>query len=223
MRRLLRLALTLALLLGAAFMAVTVLARISPPPPYGGAFTFPDGTPCQRRCLFGARPGFTRYDEAVTLLETHPLTRNLIRRERLSVIGMIFEGREMVVEIQGDARGLLTQISLHIEPTVVQRMRSLSAEMPPLPETPLKGGTLGGTIAWLGAPSTLDLNRTRNILLNYPADGLTVIHQRSRDRLDPSDKLVSIFMYSVPNPNDEFGYDWLGFKPYRAYFDSRRR
>lgn len=223
MRRIFRLALILALLIGAAFVVVTALSQALPPPPYGAVFTFPDGTPCQRRCLFGARPGLTRYEEAARLLAAHPLTRDLIRRDRLTVVGTIFEGREMIVEIQGDARGLLTQISLHIEPTVVQRMRSLSMEMPPLPESPLKGGTLGGTVAWLGSPGTVDLNGVRTVRLNYPADGLTVLHQRGADRLDPGDALVSIFMYGVPNPNDDFGYNWLGFKPYQVYFDSRRR
>jgi hypothetical protein len=40
-------------------------------------FTNPDGSRCPMACLFGIRPGDTTFQEAVTLIQTHPMTDNL--------------------------------------------------------------------------------------------------------------------------------------------------
>src|SRR5262249_50436568 len=37
-------------------------------------FTKPDGTPCERPCLFGVQPGITSFDQALALLRAHPFT-----------------------------------------------------------------------------------------------------------------------------------------------------
>src|SRR5258708_14956239 len=39
-------------------------------------FTNPDGSVCQRPCLFGIRPGQTTVKEAVVLLKSNPFMRN---------------------------------------------------------------------------------------------------------------------------------------------------
>src|SRR5712692_773168 len=61
------------------FASVTLAMRM-----IGGAraaafatvFTNPDGSPCQRPCLFGIRPGKTTAEEAVALLKSHPFLRD---------------------------------------------------------------------------------------------------------------------------------------------------
>lgn len=45
--------------------------------PINDLFTEPDGSPCAALCLFGIKPGRMSADEAIHLLETHPLTRQL--------------------------------------------------------------------------------------------------------------------------------------------------
>jgi hypothetical protein len=40
-------------------------------------FTNPDGTPCPYPCLFGIRPGVTRYEDALALIRSHPVTRHM--------------------------------------------------------------------------------------------------------------------------------------------------
>ncbi len=37
-------------------------------------FTNPNGSPCQRPCLFGIRPGYTTFEESEALLNAHPIT-----------------------------------------------------------------------------------------------------------------------------------------------------
>src|SRR5579864_3430262 len=62
--------------------------------PLAMLFTQPDGTPCQRPCLFGVQPGQTSYKQAVELLRNHPFTqalqsegiRNMFSDESLSVL-----------------------------------------------------------------------------------------------------------------------------------------
>src|SRR5205085_11210708 len=43
----------------------------------GMLFTNPDGSPCERDCLFGIRPGITTHEEAIALLNRHPLLENV--------------------------------------------------------------------------------------------------------------------------------------------------
>ncbi len=40
-------------------------------------FTMPDGSPCQMPCLFGIKAGETTLEDAIALVQTHSLTRNL--------------------------------------------------------------------------------------------------------------------------------------------------
>jgi hypothetical protein len=47
------------------------------PSPLASLFSNPDGSPCQLPCLFGIRPGETRADEALAILDSHPLARQL--------------------------------------------------------------------------------------------------------------------------------------------------
>src|SRR4051812_21567848 len=56
----------------AAILAVRVLGGRQPSV-VDMLFTNPDGSPCERPCLFGIRPGVTKIDEALSILNTHPL------------------------------------------------------------------------------------------------------------------------------------------------------
>jgi hypothetical protein len=48
----------------------------APKPAFAQWFTYPDGKPCPMPCLFGIRPGVTKFDDVKTILETHPLMQN---------------------------------------------------------------------------------------------------------------------------------------------------
>lgn len=122
MFRLLRL--TLALI--ATFAAgIFVASRISSTQPSALAvlFTNPDGTPCERPCLFGVRPGTTTRNEAIALLKAHPATRNF-QPETLLVYGLIvakpdttlLNGMKIVIQLYTDReeRERVSQIGFYL-------------------------------------------------------------------------------------------------------------
>jgi hypothetical protein len=45
--------------------------------PLANLFSNADGSPCQMPCMFGVRPGITKFDAALSMLKTHPLAYNL--------------------------------------------------------------------------------------------------------------------------------------------------
>jgi hypothetical protein len=213
-RNLFALATCLTLMLGAAIL----VQRFAPPTPFAMLFTMPDGAPCSRLCLFGARVGETSYREALDLLSRHPLTRHLLRRERISTAGALFEGVELIVEVQGDAWGKLVQISLHIEPTYTQRLRLQTDPLEALPHAVLTGGSMGETVAALGIPDYVRLDGGRELRLYYQFDGLTFYFARRNERLNPSDALTSLYMYAVPFPESPSLLTWSGFTSSERYY-----
>lgn len=218
MRQLLRNVFWLSACLVLMISAAILVRRQLPPTPYALLFTLPNGTPCSRPCLFGARAGETSYQAALDLLTAHPLTRDLVRRDRVSTMAAMFEGVEMIVEVQGDAHGKLLQISLHIEPSYTQRLRSQTTQLPALPEALLKGGTMGETFAAIGAPDYVRLDGGRELRLYYQFDGLTFYFRRSNERLNPQDGLTSVFMYSLSAPETASMLRWIGFTSSERYY-----
>ncbi|RMF48882.1 MAG: hypothetical protein D6749_14580 [Chloroflexota bacterium] len=210
----LALAIGLALMFGAAIL----VQRAAPPTPFALLFTMPDGTPCSRPCLFGARVGEMSYQEALALLDQHPLTRDLVRRKRVSTAAMLYEGLELIVEVQADAWDNLVQISLHIEPTYTQRLRLQGEPLEALPHALLRSGTMGETVAAIGVPDYVRLDGGRELRLYYQFDGLTFYFARRNERLNPTDTLTSIYMYAVPFPESSSLLRWSGFTSSERYY-----
>lgn len=77
MVRLNRLVLFLLVFLSLA-IAVARMIGSRYPSPLDLLFTYPDGSPCQRPCLFGIRTGETKAADAVSMLKSHPITREFI-------------------------------------------------------------------------------------------------------------------------------------------------
>ncbi|MFQ3535848.1 MAG: hypothetical protein SNJ58_08220 [Aggregatilineales bacterium] len=200
------------------FGTAILVRRAGPPTPFALLFTLPDGTPCSRPCLFGARAGETTYQEALDLLNRHPLTRALARRERVSTLGALYEGLELIVEVQGDAWGRLVQISLHFQPSYVQRLRLPSDPLEAMPHAPLTHGSMGETVAAIGIPDYVRLDGGRELRLYYQFDGLTFYYTRRNERLNPSDVLTSLYMYAVPFPESPSLLVWSGFTSSERYY-----
>src|SRR5258708_10787059 len=76
MPRLFRLVLAIISVTAGAIVTVRLIGSAQASP-LAALFSFPDGTPCKKPCLFGIRAGETRLIDAVQMLQTHPLTRNL--------------------------------------------------------------------------------------------------------------------------------------------------
>ena len=72
--RLICLCLGLIAVLSGAILAIHLIGGLFPNP-IAVLFTNPDGSPCQKPCLFGVRPGKMTLDEALKVLDQHPLTQ----------------------------------------------------------------------------------------------------------------------------------------------------
>src|SRR5205809_660621 len=45
--------------------------------PLTGWFTNSDGSVCTMPCLFGIQPGITQYEDAIKIIQLHPVTRSM--------------------------------------------------------------------------------------------------------------------------------------------------
>src|SRR5260221_14186415 len=71
-------------------------------------FTNPDGTPCERPCLFGIRVGKTSYTRAIDLLRLHPFTY----RFEPNIEGNILRGESMNIILSLDDKDRISYIEL---------------------------------------------------------------------------------------------------------------
>lgn len=145
--RMVRLVSSLVLALAAALLLVRAAGagRPSLPP----IFTNPDGTPCDRPCLFGIRPGETRSIRAVDLIRQHPTTHLLRQRARdVFSPGYDFYGRNIVVSLFTDSSGRVYRVAV-----VASNWMGTSAGVDSTP-TPLAGLRLGNLIDVFGLPES---------------------------------------------------------------------
>src|SRR5262245_35734692 len=121
MGRFIRLTLKL-VLLSASIIVVDRLLGGTRPSPLAPIFTFPDGTPCERRCLFGIQPGVTSVVDAIALLKAHPLLRSFTIKDtepifymtNLGATGSETSGAQIV--FQASQNGLVDAIALLDDP-----------------------------------------------------------------------------------------------------------
>lgn len=66
----------LMVLFGGLIPFAGALGKTAPPPEFAKWFTYPDGSPCPMPCLFGIRPGVTRWEDINETLKIHPILAN---------------------------------------------------------------------------------------------------------------------------------------------------
>jgi len=96
MFRLIRLTLLLIVACAAAIFAAHLIGGTRPNP-LAILFTNPDGTPCQRPCLLGVRPGVTKYEDAVTLIRKHPFTARFQKYRIINTASCISPENDAIV------------------------------------------------------------------------------------------------------------------------------
>src|SRR5215467_16109656 len=79
-------------------------------------FTNPDGSPCQRPCLLGIRPGDMTFDATVALLKVHPVTRDL-QFQAINYRMNLFNGRGLTVTILKTPGGKVASIGVQFFPS----------------------------------------------------------------------------------------------------------
>lgn len=192
--------------------------------PYMSLFRKPDGSACAHPCIFGIRTNETSWEEALTLLRAHPLTRDLVQTELTTRLGALFEGKHIVVRIQRDPTGRhILEIRVQLNPTFLERQRNEFEPMPELPESPLRDGVLGDVVAALGPPDYLQMYNTgtgpgRLLRLFYQSSYLTLYHARHNpERVTVRDEFDSVVMAIRPTEVNPSLFRWSGFTTFNRY------
>src|SRR5689334_6507113 len=103
--------------------AIFVARRISStqPSPLAVLFTNPDGTPCERPCLFGIRPGKTTRAEAIRLLKANPIIGEFQTRPHFVNDPVIvksasgpFSGKKIVIKLWEGREESIQQVELYL-------------------------------------------------------------------------------------------------------------
>src|SRR5436853_480147 len=81
--------------------------------PISVLFTNPDGSPCQMPCLFGVRPGETTLDEGLQILDKHPLTHGMSRKNLSD--GVTLHSQEVFIDLWASETKLIIKVSLDFE------------------------------------------------------------------------------------------------------------
>lgn len=184
------------------------------------AFTLADwlldaaGNPCDQPCILGVRPGITPFDDALRLIQAHPLTHDLTMYTA-NRVEVMFLGEDVRIGVVEDSDGLV--YSIHLEP----QRRDISSVPAGSPTLRL---TLGELINVLGPPDAFQLRQTRTGPVNiatYYAHNMTIINYRRTGEVSVYDPFVYIFMYrhdsaSVYQP--DVAASWRGFGMARMYF-----
>jgi len=145
-------------------------------------FTYPDGTPCQRPCLFGIRPGQSSYAQAVALLQFHPLTHGFSSPGMRNVFSTRFLA--VIVSLDGDDR--------------VSRITLMSAtDASPVAEIT----TYGQMIDHLGVPTQVKAGGGQ-LWSYYPSAHMVFTHRGEPDHLTFHEPFVAMSVYeTMPEPS----------------------
>jgi hypothetical protein len=178
-------------------------------------FTTPDGSRCEALCLFGIEVGETSYEEAIDLLEAHPLTRDMERADSLGRNGTIFRSPNVAVGLTRDAYGRLVTIDMAFEPQRAARKHESASQIDHL--------QLGQLVAAFDAPNYVELSDfgIGHGVRAYFADRMQVVASRvDEERINPYDIVRYVFVYSNNLTVRPGMYAWRGFVSYDPYFSS---
>lgn len=182
-------------------------------------FAAPDGSPCPMPCLFGVRPGQMTVDEALQILQQHPLTRKM-RRQVLDN-GVALESDGLVLLIFSNDGTRINWLNLE--------HYWLSTPDNPLPapdprlEAAFESAFLGNVVIYMGTPTGVEFEDRRNHLMlwsYYPDRMISFGHTLGRDLdherafMDVNGSLLNLFVYPTNKDTEypEAGYThWLGF------------
>ncbi|MCS6872118.1 MAG: hypothetical protein NZ571_11755 [Anaerolineae bacterium] len=149
-------------------------------------FTTPSGEPCHRLCLFGVMPARHTPEEAVEILQAHPLTRSWTHSAPFR-----FESRRsghtLAVSFSVFADGILDTITLSVE---------RDAKSAPM-TSPLQ---LGDLLSAFGAPDYLHLGAQIDPLLIYVPKRLMLnVKLGEARRLTPESpiKRLTLFRFGI--------------------------
>jgi hypothetical protein len=195
--------------------------------PFSALFRNSDGTPCERPCMLGLRPGTTNFYAADYALSQHPFIQGRFKRyaDRTSRDLVEYVTTNLRIAISKDGQGRLASISLEFDP----RLRSRAPNV----ESPLEGVTFGEVVAILGSPTLVmsqrgfvTVNPADRIWTYYRNDWMVIINGVAGvERLDMADQSL-MFLLLAPNTYDGVWRNistssdfrrWIGFTAFKNY------
>ncbi len=201
----------LVIFISAVAVSITQFICGARPSQFALLFTNPDGTPCQRPCLFGVRPGETSYQHTIALLQTHPFTR----RFEPNIDRGIFSGPGLSVIVFLNDGDFVTRKADRLNPQRVSRIDLVRT-------SDLASSTwasLGEVVATLGDPDfvAVDDDSTRSY---YLAASMTFFHSGNTDGyVSPDDRFDCLFVSAHPPTTSWEPYvaAWHGFSSITRY------
>ncbi|MCC7447086.1 MAG: hypothetical protein IT324_06700, partial [Anaerolineae bacterium] len=163
MIRLIRPTLVIILTLAEVLWAARQIGAAQPPQPMLAVlFTNPDGSPCERPCLFGVRPGKMTRAEAEAVLKAHPAIRNL--RFQLG-------NGNTFTYLVGDT----TTVALRYDVSFIGAIFEVAPlrGLPAAPDSLRQRASLGDTMTVLGAPDYIQADGPG---YNYSRNGIVITY-----------------------------------------------
>jgi hypothetical protein len=122
--------------------------------PLVALFTYPDGSSCKLPCMFGVRPGETKFDDVIPILEVHPLARNLNVRSGDRILKVSQTTQRQWIFVVKSADGLVDVIDLISKDPFDQSAVNLPVNARALPEA----ASIGDFISLFGSPDGVEIS-----------------------------------------------------------------
>jgi len=172
-------------------------------------FTNPDGTPCQRPCLFGVRPGETSYQTAIKLLQQHPFTSHFKPDiDKPDIEWGVFSGYGMSVILFVNREHVVSRVDLvHTSDNA-----------------PGSWASLGEVVTVLGPPEEVGVDND-SVRSYYPAASMIFFHSgNSHGYVNAEDRFDCLFVFAFPSKTlqEPNATTWRGFTSTQRYRDAMR-
>lgn len=207
--------LRLIIVVAAMLLVARLVGTTRPTPAVAAVVSNPDGSPCEQPCMFGIRPGETRREQGIRLLQSHPLTRSALW------IG------DSTLKLAGPD----TYVVFHTRPDDVVESVGLTASIdrPDSVKAPAAGSlmesiVLGEYMLAFGISDIHFIHRNSLVFLD-PETGATAYAVRPDDRsqlIEPDIPLSALVISTVvPCGQMEYGAGgaWKGFTAVEQYLN----
>jgi hypothetical protein len=184
--------------------------------PFSVLFTRPDGSACDKPCLFGIQPGKTRSAEAIAMLRAHPLTQQFTQTGSAPFRMEGYADRIQIVSFHAKDSGVVDEITLATYRLYTLPVTTNAIALP-------NSGSLGDIVSAFGAPDFIQITMGSDPVVGFKQAGVLAalssgqIDERLREGVPIS--RLTLFDYGVC-PANSFVYvfpRWLGMADFRRY------
>lgn len=210
------------LALAAGLLVVRLVGASRQPSLLEQASSNPDGTPCAQPCLFGIHPGETSGEQAMRLLETHPLTDNA---ERTADEVLWLADLDHYVFFHITPRGVVESIGMT---ATLEAMgyTSLKDPIPPAPKASMDAISLGDYMLTFGVTEVYLLESRYLVFPDSEVGALAVtVQPDDRDQpVEPETPIIALIVSMIPRcgmQDVEVGGAWRGFVSLTHYANQK--